>query len=94
MEICREACRLRGKSASISPLGEWTRNELTVICRCLGAGILCHFLGGGENLVLCDESGLTEFPFSYIAHVTLLTPAQVRLRSGSGFAQACSACSA
>jgi len=39
--------------------------------------------------VLCDESGHTKFPFSYLAHVTLLTPAQVRLGSGSGFAQAC-----
>jgi len=40
--------------------------------------------------VLCDESGHTEFPFSYLAHVTLLTPAQGRLRIGSGLAQACS----
>ena len=35
---------------------------------------------GAVMAVLCDESGLTEFPFSYLAHVTLLIPAQVRLR--------------
>jgi hypothetical protein len=29
--------------------------------------------------VSCDESGNTKFPFSYLAHVTLLTPAQGRL---------------
>ncbi|KAK1754200.1 hypothetical protein QBC47DRAFT_385929 [Echria macrotheca] len=40
--------------------------------------------------VTCDESGHTKFPFSYPAHVTLLTPAQGRLRAGSGLAQDCS----
>ena len=34
--------------------------------------------------VSCDESGHTKFPFSYLAHVTLLTPAQARLRICSG----------
>ena len=29
-----------------------------------------------KNFVLCDESGHTKFPFSYLAHVTLLTLAQ------------------
>ena len=33
-----------------------------------------------DSLVVCDESGHTKFPFSYIAHVTLLNP-------GSGIAQ-------
>jgi len=37
--------------------------------------------------VLCDESGHTKFPSSYLAHVTLLTLAQARLRIGSGLAQ-------
>jgi len=27
-----------------------------------------------ELAVLCDESGHIKFPFSYLAHVTLLTP--------------------
>jgi len=39
-----------------------------------------------ERSVLCDESGQTKFPFSYVAHVTLLTPAQDWLR----LAQSCS----
>jgi len=34
--------------------------------------------------VLCDESRLKKFLFLYLARVTLLTPAQVRLRIGSG----------
>ena len=33
-----------------------------------------------EFPVLCDESGHTIFPFSYLAHMTLPTPAQGRLR--------------
>jgi len=49
-----------------------------------------HVLEGPRKLyaVSCDEPGLTKFTFSYIAHVTLLTPAQARLRIGSGLAQA------
>ena len=42
------------------------------------------------KFVLCDESGHTNFPFSYLAHVTLLTLAQARLSFCSGFAQTCS----
>jgi hypothetical protein len=38
--------------------------------------------------VMCDESGHTRFPFSTLAHVTLLTLAQARLSLFSGFAQA------
>ena len=38
--------------------------------------------------VMCDESGHTKFPFSCLAHVTLLTLAQARLSPCSGFAQA------
>ena len=38
--------------------------------------------------VLCDESGHTKFPFSYLNHVTLLTLAQARLSFTSGFAHA------
>jgi len=44
--------------------------------------------GRSDQAVSCDESGLIKFPFSYLAHVTLLTPAQVRLSPCSGFAQA------
>jgi len=40
------------------------------------------------SCVMWDESRLTKFPFSYLAHVTLLTPAQARLSPCSGFAQA------
>jgi len=40
--------------------------------------------------VLCDESGRTKFPFSYLANVTQLTPAQARLSPCSGFDQVCS----
>jgi len=40
--------------------------------------------------VSCDESGLTKFPFSYCAHVTLLILDQGRLRAGSGLTQSCS----
>jgi hypothetical protein len=42
------------------------------------------------STVLRDESGHTKFPFSYLAHVALLTLAQARRRLCSGFAQACS----
>ena len=35
--------------------------------------------------VSCDESGHNKFPFSYLTHVTLLIPAQGRLRVGSGW---------
>jgi len=38
--------------------------------------------------VLCNESGHTKFPFSYLNHVTLLTLAQARLSFTSGFAHA------
>ena len=38
----------------------------------------------GNRCVLCDESGHKKFPFLCLAHVTLLTPAQVRLRICSG----------
>ena len=38
--------------------------------------------------VMCDESGHTKFPFSYLEHVTLLTLAQARLSPCSEFAQA------
>jgi len=34
----------------------------------------------GFVVVTCDESGHTEFPFTYLANVTLLTLAQARLR--------------
>jgi hypothetical protein len=37
-----------------------------------------------ETSVLCDESGHTKFPFSYLAHVMMLTPTQIRLRICSG----------
>jgi len=37
--------------------------------------------------VVCDESGHTKFPFWYLAHVILLTLAQIRLSPCSGFAQ-------
>ena len=39
------------------------------------------------TLVLCDESGYIKFPFSYLAHVTLLAPVQARFRISSGSAQ-------
>ena len=42
----------------------------------------------GVITIMCDESGHTEFPFLYLEHVKLLTPAQVRLNPCSGFAQA------
>jgi len=41
-------------------------------------------------VVLCDESGHPKFPFPYLAHISdIAHPAQVRLRIGSGFSQAC-----
>jgi len=45
-----------------------------------------------NQAVMYNESWHTKFPFSYLAHVTLLTPAQARLSSCSGFAQASSPC--
>ena len=51
-------------------------------------------LGGAAFLVfyflsvVCDESGQTKFPFSYLKHATLLTLAQAQLSPYSGFAQA------
>jgi len=51
----------------------------TSVLRCHGIRLAAIGLG-----VLCDESGHIKFPFSYLAHVTLLTSAQVRLRIDSG----------
>jgi hypothetical protein len=45
---------------------------------------LSNLLQSATVFVLCDESGHTKFPFSYLAHVMLLTPAQGQLRAGSG----------
>ena len=41
-----------------------------------------------EILVLYDESGRTEFLFSYLTHVTLLSLAQAWLSPCSGLGQA------
>jgi len=46
-----------------------------------------RYLQDGAHPVVCDESGHIKFPFSYLAHVTLLTLAQARLSCCSGFAQ-------
>ena len=40
------------------------------------------------DIVMCNESGHTKFPFSYLDHVMLLTLAQARLSPVLGFAQA------
>jgi len=40
------------------------------------------------SCIMCDESGHTEFPFSYLEHVKLLTLAQARFGPCSGVAQA------
>jgi hypothetical protein len=37
---------------------------------------------------MCDESGHIKFPFSCLAHMTLLTLTQARLSPCSGFTQA------
>jgi hypothetical protein len=68
--------RFRGKPVSYI-MGLW-------LCRQLG--LLRHTLHGFplSFFVFCDESGHAKFPFSYVAHVTLLTPAQGRIRAGSG----------
>jgi len=52
--------------------------------------VLGNGFGQILSLVVCDESGQTKFPFLCLAHVTLLTLAQARLRICSGFAQDCS----
>jgi hypothetical protein len=43
-----------------------------------------HHRAGGGYVVLCDESGHTKFPLSFLAPLALLTLAQARLSLCSG----------
>ena len=43
--------------------------------------------GSSSSSVVCDESGHTKLPFWYLAHVILLTLAQIQLSLCSGFTQ-------
>lgn len=64
------------KAAMVTIIGSW-----------LGAKVGSSPSGAMFCLVMCDEPGHTKFPFSCLAHATLLTLAQAQLSPCSEFAQ-------